>query len=335
MYLQREGVGIEGSAAEPFSSKHKLTTDEVASWTKDAKVDRHHFRFILSPENGAEIELKAYARRFMREMELDLHTKLSWVAVTHHNTDNPHVHIIVRGVDEDGQDLVISRDYISRGARIKAQELATRELGFRREIDIAMERQRSITKGRIVGVDHELIKHSSWNPSGFVDMRQTPPPGRETMHKTRDLQLGRLSFLESLNLAVEVTSGVWKLEDGFLEKLRALGMRNDIIKTMHQRMRGVNPDAQVSIFEPAKTPEKTIEGKVLHVGLVNELYETRYLMIEDQRRRVHYVSLAAPDTKCKRNLNIGDEVKVGMQKGQLVIEGLDRGRELDLGIERK
>jgi hypothetical protein len=53
--------------------------------------DRHHFRFIVSPEDGAELEdLRTYTRHLMGRMEADLGTRLEWVAVDHWNTDNPH-----------------------------------------------------------------------------------------------------------------------------------------------------------------------------------------------------------------------------------------------------
>jgi hypothetical protein len=42
-------------------------------------------------------------------MESDLCTSLDWVAVAHWNTDNPHVDLLVRGVADDGSDLVITR----------------------------------------------------------------------------------------------------------------------------------------------------------------------------------------------------------------------------------
>ena len=53
------------------------------------------------------------------------------MAVDHWNTDNPHVHLLVRGVDETGADLVISRDYISCGLRSRAEDLVSIELGPR------------------------------------------------------------------------------------------------------------------------------------------------------------------------------------------------------------
>jgi type IV secretory pathway VirD2 relaxase len=67
-------------------------------------------------------------------MEADLDTRLDWVAVNHHDTDHPHVHLIIRGVDEDGQRLYIRNDYLRDGIRFQAQDLATRELGWRQEL---------------------------------------------------------------------------------------------------------------------------------------------------------------------------------------------------------
>jgi hypothetical protein len=59
--------------------------------------DRHHFRFIVSPKDAAEmIELKAFTRDLAIQMESDLGTTLDWVGIAHWNTDNPHVHLLVR-----------------------------------------------------------------------------------------------------------------------------------------------------------------------------------------------------------------------------------------------
>ena len=97
----------------------------------NARQVRHHFRFIVSPEDATARRSSAFTRDVMRQAERDLGTKLDWVAVDHWNTDNPHIHVLVRGRTDDGQDLVISRDYISFGTRARASQLATLELGTR------------------------------------------------------------------------------------------------------------------------------------------------------------------------------------------------------------
>ena len=82
------------------------------------------------------VDLRAFTRELMKDAERDLGTKLEWVAVDHWNTDNPHVHVLVRGRADDGRDLVISRDYISEGFRQRAAERVALELGPRTEKEI-------------------------------------------------------------------------------------------------------------------------------------------------------------------------------------------------------
>ena len=81
-------------------------------------------------------DLRAFTRELMADAERDLGARLDWVAVDHWNTDNPHIHVLVRGRADDGQDLVISRDYISRGFRGRAEERVSLELGPRSEHEI-------------------------------------------------------------------------------------------------------------------------------------------------------------------------------------------------------
>jgi hypothetical protein len=134
-YLKREGVTRDGSPTGMFDAAGDNADDR--SFTDRCKDDRHHFRIIVSPEDAAELtDLREYTRDLVRQMETDLGTGLDWVAVDHWNTDNPHVHLIVRGVTDQGADLVISRDYISHNLRSRAQDLAFAELGPKPEHEV-------------------------------------------------------------------------------------------------------------------------------------------------------------------------------------------------------
>jgi type IV secretory pathway VirD2 relaxase len=131
-YLRREGVTRNGADARMFDARCE-TADERA-FAERCEDDRHHFRFIVSPEDAAEMtELRGFTRELMADAEHDLGTKLDWVAVDHWNTDNPHVHVLVRGRADNDEDLVISRGYMSRGFRARAEERVTLELGPRSE----------------------------------------------------------------------------------------------------------------------------------------------------------------------------------------------------------
>ena len=134
-YIERDGVGRDGELGRAYGPQ----TDEadLDAFKERSQDDRHQFRFIVSPEDGAELEdLRTYTRHLMGRMEADLGTRLEWVAVDHWNTDNPHMHIVVRGCDDTGKDLIIAGDYIADGFRHRAAELATEWLGPRSELAI-------------------------------------------------------------------------------------------------------------------------------------------------------------------------------------------------------
>ncbi len=129
-YLKREGVTRDGTDARMFDASAEDA--DAKAFAERCEDDRHHFRFTVSPEDAAEMaDLRAFTRELMADAAEDLGTKLDWVAVDHWNTDNPHIHVLVRGRADDGEDLVISRDYISQGFRSRAGERVTLELGPR------------------------------------------------------------------------------------------------------------------------------------------------------------------------------------------------------------
>ncbi len=242
-YLKREGVTRDGENARMFDAASD-TADERA-FAERCEDDRHHFRFIISPEDGAELgDLKTFTRELMLDVERDLGTRLDWVAVDHWNTDNPHVHVLIRGRADDGQDLVISRDYISRGFRDRAAERVTMELGPRSEQEIRTALEREVTAERWTSLDRAL-RDISDEYGGVADLR--PGPNAEDP-ELRHLLLGRAAKLERLGLAEPVGPACWTLKPGLDQTLRQLSIRGDIIKTMHQAMSADGREPDVSTF---------------------------------------------------------------------------------------
>src|SRR5262249_41247512 len=150
--------------------------------------EKHQFRFIVAPEDP-DLDLRAFARSLMAQVEADIGRKLVWGAVNHHDTDNPHVHIVIRGVDGEGREARLDRDYISRKMRWRAQEIATRELGPRSLADIDRQRDREVGQERFTTLDRELDRFSD----GIVGLAAlaTAYPARE-----RSRIVGRLQALE-------------------------------------------------------------------------------------------------------------------------------------------
>jgi type IV secretory pathway VirD2 relaxase len=155
-YLKREGVTRDGADARMFDATSDYA--DTKAFAERCEEDRHHFRFTVSPEDASRMaDLRAFTRELMAGAERDLGARLEWVAVDHWNTDNPHIHVLVRGRADDGQDLVISRDYISQGFRGCAAERVRLELGPRSEQEIRAQLEKE--------VDAEL----NWTP--FVGPR--------------------------------------------------------------------------------------------------------------------------------------------------------------------
>jgi type IV secretory pathway VirD2 relaxase len=150
-------------------------------------------------------------------------------SIAHWNTDNPHVHLVVRGVADDGCDLVISRDYISGGLRSRATHLVSAELSPRPEHEIRAALAREVEAERWTRLDAAIRMAADDN--GFIDLRPDNPG--EGDPQARRLAVGRLQKLERMGLATAAGPGQWMIGPEAEPVLRDLGMRGDIIKTMH------------------------------------------------------------------------------------------------------
>ena len=142
-------------------------------------------------------DLRAFTRDLVGQMESDLGTRLDWVGIAHWNTDNPHVHLVVRGVADDGCDLVISRDYISHGLRSRAEDLVSAELGPRPEHEIRSALAREVEAERWTSLDAAI--RMAADDVGFIDLRPDNPG--EGDPQARRLAVGRLRKLERMGLA--------------------------------------------------------------------------------------------------------------------------------------
>ena len=287
-YLKREGVTKDGEPARMFDAASD-EADEHA-FAERCKDDRHHFRFIVSPEDAAEIgDLKTFTRELVADMEKDLGTGLDWVAVDHWNTDNPHIHLLIRGRADDGEDLVISRDYISHGLRDRAAERVTLELGPRTEQQIQSALEREVEAERWTSLDRAL-RDISDDCGGVADLR--PGPNAEDADLRR-LLLGRAAKLERLGLAEPVGPACWTLKPGLDGTLRQLGVRGDIIKTMHQAMSrdGLVPDVSTFALH-GEEPADPVLGKLVQRGLDDELKGSAYAIVAGVDGRTHHLGFS-------------------------------------------
>jgi type IV secretory pathway VirD2 relaxase len=287
-YLKRDGVTRDGTDARMFDASSEVA-DERA-FTERGKDDRHHFRFIISPEDAAELEnLRTFTRELLGDVERDLGTKLDWVAVDHWNTDNPHVHVLIRGRTDDGEDLVISRAYISRGFRDRAAERVTMELGPRSQREVQSALEKEVEAERWTSLDRAL-RNIADEGAGIADLRPGAP---DLDPELRRLVLGRAAKLERLGLAERVAPACWTLKPGLEPTLRDLGIRGDIIKTMHRVMTGAGREPDVAGFAlHGDDPSDPVLGRLLERGLHDELKGSAYAIVEGIDGRTHHLQFA-------------------------------------------
>jgi type IV secretory pathway VirD2 relaxase len=283
-YLRRDGVTKDGAKARMFDAE----TDEADhdAFADRCKDDRHHFRFIVSPDDAVELgDLRSFARELMNDMERDLGTKLDWIGIDHWNTEHPHVHIIVRGVADDCENLVISRDYIRQGMRDRASDVLTQTLGPRSDLDIRRSIERQVENERWTQLDRQLQKDA--DRYGIIDVA---PASDKPPDEYLTLKVGRLRKLESLGLATAIGAGQWVMAEEAEPTLRALGERGDIIKRLHRSLTEHGLDREAASYvlsaEEIHTP---IVGRLLERGLHDELYGSAYAIVDGVDGRTHHI----------------------------------------------
>jgi len=283
-YLRRDGVTRDGEKARMFGTDSDNV--DARNFAERCEDDRHHFRFIVSPEDAAEMaDLKRFTRELMSRAEKDLGTSLDWIGVDHWNTDNPHIHVILRGRTDSGQDLVIDRDYIRSGLRDRAQDLVTLELGPRSDLDISRALERQIEADRWTGLDRELVRDA--NANGIIDVAPSSerPPDAYLVQK-----VGRLRYLERLGLVQTIGAGQWVIGEEAEGILRELGIRGDIIKRMHRALSEQGIDRGVTDYVLAgERQSAAIVGRLVNRGLDDELRGTAFAVIDGIDGRIHHI----------------------------------------------
>ena len=280
-YIERDGVTRDGERGQAYGPE--TDTADLKTFEERGKGDRHQFRFIVSVEDAGELEdLRGYTREFMRRMATDLETRLDWVAVDHWDTDNPHMHIVLRGRAGDGrgngQDLVIAPDYMAHGMRTRASELATEWLGPRSELEIRQGLLREVEQERLTSLDRALLRHATQD---VVDLSQQPNDRqRQTVLRAR------LQRLEAMELAGRIDANHWQLSPNMQQTLTAMGERGDILRTMHKALRGQQRECVLET-----EPTSPVIGRIAAKGLADELNDRGYLVVDGIDGRAHYARL--------------------------------------------
>ncbi len=284
--------------------------------------DERLWKMIVSPEFGDRIDLSRLTRELVRQMEKDLGTELEWVAVEHHNTEHPHVHVVVRGIRSDRESLRLSRDYVKHGIRSIAGDLCTRQLGYRTELDAIESERREITEKRFTSIDRRFLRDASdirsdLGPNYFAVIRNPVQADLSGSARVRTQhEASRLAVFGRMGLAESTGPNSWRVRRDFDQVLKAMQRATDRQKTLtaHGVVMSDNRLA-IEVLDVAKMT--TIEGRVLVHGQ-DEQSGRNYLMLEGTDAKVYLI-------------NYTPEMEMARSRGELRTNSFARLRKLSVG----
>jgi len=293
-YIGRDGTGIDGEKPELFTR-----SDDTALPVQKIENEQRIFKFIVSPEKGSEINLKDYTRDIMNDAEKSLGKKLDWTASCHYNTDNPHIHIVVRGVSE-GKQLFIDKEFMFQHFRDIATDRATRELGHRNYFDITEQKSKEIFSERFTSHDRQI--------KSMIDRNNIVIP-------SSDYLKSRCEHLERLGLAISYGKNQYKIAENFELVLKENGYRDDIQKRMFHDI----PENRKPVF--IYKDSMTVSGKVVAKEFENEQIEKPYVFIETNDKLYYLADYGLSKVK------IGQDITI--EKGKI-----SKDKEIEKGIEK-
>ena len=279
-YIARESARREQGPDASFD-EHGNSSDiasRTGQWQRAG--DERLWKLIISPEFGDRTDLQRLTDGLMKRMEQDLGTQLEWVAVCHFNTDNPHVHVALRGVRDNGQPLSLDHDYVKSGIRSVVENLCTRQLGYRTEHDVIEAQRREVPQHRFTSLDRMIARNSTRDvQSEFFTV------DRDLAEPRNLFVAARLRALEGMGLARPEGTGRWSVRRDFGTALRAMQRVADRQKTLASHGVPVS-DPRLPLRMDDLRNVRLLEGRVLSHG-EDEGTGRSYMMLEGTDAQVH------------------------------------------------
>jgi len=288
-YIARESASQEPEKAGFGAEKIGVDiASELRKWQDGA--DPRLWKLIISPEFGERLDLQQLTRDVMSRMESDLHTSLDWVAVSHFNTEHPHVHVALRGVATNGGEFKLDRDYVKNGLRSVAQHFATVQLGHRTEQDATLALGRQVPLQRFTPLDRLIVGRTQPVEGDFGDLRVTADPtlpGLGRFAAVREHSLAaRLMTLETMGLARRDGPHQWQIRPDLETALKAMQRAADNQKTLAAHG-ALLSDQRLRLSAPNWREVTSLDGRVLSHG--EEDNGNRFLLLEATDARVYYL----------------------------------------------
>jgi hypothetical protein len=203
--------------------------------------------------------------------------------------------VALRGIDAEGHSLRLSRDYIKQGIRCAAEDLCTRQLGYRTEFDAATAQRREVDERRYTSLDRAIKRDALWpenvEPTFFTVVRDPNQDwGNPTARLMQQHTTERLIALEGMGLADRADPNLWRVRGNFEDVLRAMQRSADRQKMLAAHGTLMSDDRLPLVVLDLRGLT-TLEGRILVHGEEETGRQAgrSYLMLEGTDGRVHYV----------------------------------------------
>jgi len=291
-YVARDSATREGQADAAGFSADADALDMVKTLDEWQRAgDERMWKIIISPEFGERVDLRKLTRDLMDRISRDLGTDLEWAAAVHHNTEHSHVHVALRGAGGNKQSIRLDRDYVKDGIRAAAEDLCTRQLGYRTERDAEAAASREVHEARYTSLDRDIARSKNEEHYGGVAFRFKLSADLRGSVAVRQQHIAeRLTVLQAMGLASGVGPNEWQVRGGFESVLRAMQRTGDHQKMMHAHGALLSDERLPMVVTDARKLN-AVDGRVLLHGEEENGRDAgrSYLLLEGTDARVHYI----------------------------------------------
>jgi type IV secretory pathway VirD2 relaxase len=333
-YLARERATEKAEKrAAGFNGTEKAVdvSQRLASWQQAG--DDRLFKIIISAEFGDRIDLEAHTGQLMARMERDLRVEIEWVAVAHYNTEHPHVHVALRGVDKQGRPIRLPREYVKSGIRSHAEDLVTKELGHRTEHDAIEAQYREVNQLRFTSLDR-IIQRQNPDRADFFTVRcdSTHSSGQNILRMQEQHLAARLSKLEKMELAENLGGSKWRVRGDFGAALRMMQRTTDRQRVLASHG-ALLSDERLPLEATSFRDLTHVEGRVVAHGQ-EEGTDRAYLMVEGLDGKVHLLYQTEEIQNARRQgqlrVNSFARIEKRFSEGKPCVHVEDLGSAFDL-----
>ena len=281
-YLSRESATHRTAQRQAGFDEAQQKLDvahELDDWQQAG--DPRLWKIILSPEFGEKLDMQQLTRHVMAGVEKEMGANVEWIAVAHYNTGHPHAHIAMRGIDRQGREIRLPKQFVKHGIRQIAEDLCTQELGYRTRAQALEAQRREVSETRYTSLDRIVARADTAAAEGTHFPVTCQGGGRA------QLVVARLTVLEGMGLARRVNTDSWDVRRDFESVLRGMQKMTDRQRTLAAG--GVlRSDERLPIQPLDHRALDYVEGRILVHG--EEENGRSYMMLESTDAKVYAIN---------------------------------------------